>query len=338
MDTQRLESLPPPPGVIVSLRAGFDAVAGHVGLILAPFALDLFLWLGPRLSVEQLLLPLFRYIFEQARRGVAASEVDRFLEAQTIFLDAVHDYNLFSLVGRLSTFPIGISSLLARKAPTGTPYGIPQGGIEDVSSLTALIGLMLLFALVGWIAGGLYFRQVSGATLGSTVGISVMRAIIQTLIISLMWLIGLTLVSLPAVLILTILALLSPLLANIVIVAILLVSFWFIVPLFFTSHGIFVRKQNALLSILTSMRMVWYTFPTSGMFVISTLILSQGLNYLWRVPPGDSWMMVVGLAGHAFISTALLSASFIYYRDMNVWLQTAYEQWQKTHRAPTQHA
>ena len=338
MDAQKLESLPPPPGVIGSLRAGFDAVASHVGLIFAPLALDLFLWLGPRLSVEQLLLPLFRYIFEQARRGVAASEIDRFLEAQTIFLEAAHDYNLFSLVGRLSTFPIGISSLLGRKAPLDAPYGIPQGGIVDVSSLTALIGLILLFALVGWISGGLYFRQVSGATLGSAAGISVMRAIIQTLILSMVWLIGLAIVSLPTMFALTVLAWLSPLLANIVIIAVLLASFWFIVPLFFTPHGIFVRKQNALLSILTSVRMAWYTFPTSGMFVISALILSQGLNYLWRVPPGDSWMMLVGLAGHAFISTTLLSASFIYYHDMNAWLQAAYEQWQKAQRAPTQHA
>jgi hypothetical protein len=33
-------------------------------------------------------------------------------------------------------------------------------------------------------------------------------------------------------------------------------------------------------------------------------------------------MALVGIAGHAFITTSLLAASFIYYRDMQVWLQT----------------
>jgi len=49
------------------------------------------------------------------------------------------------------------------------------------------------------------------------------------------------------------------------------------------------------------------------------------LSYLWQVPASDSWLMLVGIAGHAFISTALLSASFVYYRDMNKWLQDVYE-------------
>jgi hypothetical protein len=84
--------------------------------------------------------------------------------------------------------------------------------------------------------------------------------------------------------------------------------------------------------------MARFTFPTSGMFVISVLILSQGMNYLWRVPPSDSWMTLVGIAGHAFITTAVLASSFVYYRDMNVWLQTIFEQWQKTRTVPKQHA
>jgi hypothetical protein len=49
-------------------------------------------------------------------------------------------------------------------------------------------------------------------------------------------------------------------------------------------------------------------------------------------------MTLVGIAGHAFITTAILAASFVYYRDMNIWLQTVFEKWQKTRTAPTQRA
>jgi hypothetical protein len=58
-------------------------------------------------------------------------------------------------------------------------------------------------------------------------------------------------------------------------------------------------------------------------------LLHQGLNELWKVPSQNSWLMLVGLAGHAFITTALLSASFVYYREMNDWLQNVYERIQQ---------
>jgi hypothetical protein len=337
MDTKKLE-LPPPPGVIVSLRAGFDAVASHVSLILVPLALDIILWLGPRLSVDSLLRPFVRYMFVQARRGVAASEIDQFLEAQTIFLDGLQSFNLLSLVSKFRTFPIGVSSLLAQKMPAaGTPLG--EQSIVQISSLPLLLLIAFLLTAMGWVGGGLYFRWVSGTTLGQEeTGISLLRAVVQTLILSLCWFIGLMVIFLPMMFVLTLLALINPILANVAIFVILFLAFWLIVPLFFMPHGIFARRQNAFLSILTSLRMARFTFPTSGMFVISVLILSQGLNYLWSVPPNNSWMTLVGIAGHAFITTAVLAASFVYYRDMNMWLQTVFERWQKARTSPKQHA
>jgi hypothetical protein len=75
--------------------------------------------------------------------------------------------------------------------------------------------------------------------------------------------------------------------------------------------------------------MARFSLPTSALFVFSTFILTTGLNYLWSVPSSDSWMTLIGIAGHAFITTALLAASFVYYRDMNGWLQAVLEQLQQ---------
>jgi hypothetical protein len=337
MDAQKLESLPPPPGVIGSLRAGFDAVASHVWLIMLPLALDIFLWLGPRLSVDGLLRPFVRYMFLQARRGVEVAELDRFLETQTSLLDILQDFNLLSLISKFRMFPIGISSLLAQTMPVETPLG--EQSVVQISSVPILIVIVFILTMIGWLVGALYFHWVSGTTLGpEESGVSLLRAILQTFILSICWLVGLLIILLPIMFILTLLAFISPLLANAAIFVILLLSFWLIVPLFFVPHGIFARRQNAFYSALTSLRLARFTFPTSGMFVISVLILSQGLNYLWKVPPSDSWMTLVGIAGHAFITTAILAASFVYYRDMNVWLQTVFEKWQKARTAPTQRA
>ena len=318
------------------MKAGFDAVSSHIGLILLPLALDLFLWLGPRLSIEGLVNPFFKLVFDEARTTLTSSaDVKRFTDFQAGFTAVLERYNLLSLLGKLQTFPVGISSLLSQTMPVKTPFG--SQNVVQVSSLPVLMGLMFLLVLLGWVAGGLYFHWVSGTALGSAkrdVRISFAWAILQTLLLSLIWFVGLMMLLIPVTFVLTILTVLSPALASAAFFVMLLLSFWLIVPLFFTPHGIFVRKQNAFYSIFTSVRMARFTLPTSGLFVLSVILLTAGLNYLWSVPPDDSWMLLVGIAGHAFITTALLAASFVYYRDMNSWLQTVFEQLQQKQTVP----
>jgi hypothetical protein len=71
--------------------------------------------------------------------------------------------------------------------------------------------------------------------------------------------------------------------------------------------------------------MARFTLPTSSLFVLSALVIAYGLNFVWNIPSSASWMTLVGITGHAFITTSLLAASFIYYRDMQVWLQTVFD-------------
>jgi len=321
-----------------SLRAGFDAVSRHIGLMLLPAVLDIFLWLGPRLSVDGLISPILTIIFNQARVSVTSSaDLKQFVQIQTAFSDGVARFNLLSLLGKLQIFPIGVSSLLAKTMPVETPFGSQQ--VVEVSSSPVVIGLAFLLIVAGWVIGGLYFRWVSGTTLGDVqreMGISSLRAIVQTLILSAVWMIGLMMFFIPLTLVLAVLMMLNPALASGALFVMLILSFWLIVPLFFTPHGIFVRRQNAFYSIFTSLRMARFTLPTSGLFVVCVLLLSTGLNYLWSVPPDNSWMKLVGIGGHAFITTALLAASFVYYRDMNVWLQTVFERLQQKQSMPTQ--
>ena len=45
-------ALPKLPGIIDTLSAGFQTVNRHLYLLLVPILLDLFYWLGPRLTVK----------------------------------------------------------------------------------------------------------------------------------------------------------------------------------------------------------------------------------------------------------------------------------------------
>ena len=76
--------------------------------------------------------------------------------------------------------------------------------------------------------------------------------------------------------------------------------------------------------------MTRFMLPTNSMFVLTIFLLAFGLNFLWSIPPEDSWMTLLGIFGHAFVTTALLAGSFIYYRDMNIWLQSVIEKLRST--------
>jgi hypothetical protein len=96
--------------------------------------------------------------------------------------------------------------------------------------------------------------------------------------------------------------------------------------LLFSAHGIFINHLKVWPSIKQGIHITRLTLPTTSLFFLAVLLLSQGLAMLWRIPPENSWLMILGLAGHAFVTTGLLSASFIYYRDTDSWIRSLQEQ------------
>ena len=330
MEMNKIETLPPPPGVVGSLKAGLDAIASKPGVILLPLALDLFLWLGPRLRIER----LFQSILEEMTRyagysGIPAADLSEMQRN----LEQLQQYNLLSA---LRTFPIGVFSLMSGSMPGQTPLGTPS--IIQVDSVFTLLGWFMLLTLIGWMCGGLFFRWVSLVVIDSSqpVDIRLGQSIFQTILLSVFYLILATVIGTPLLILLTLVLAASPLLAQGMIIILGILSMWLIVPIFFTPHGIFIGRQNAFTSIFTSLRMARFTLPTSSLFVLSVLLIGIGLNFVWDIPSSKSWMTLIGIAGHAFITTSLLAASFIYYRDMQAWLQTVFEKL-KTN-LPTQQA
>jgi hypothetical protein len=320
MEKTRSESLPPPPGVINSIRAGFDAIASHVSAILLPLTFDLFLWLGPRLSMEKLYLSILPQMVQGWRiLGIPSEQIKQMIEQNAEVLPQI---NLFWF---LRTVPIGISSLIFGHRFSQTPLG--SLSTIQVSSAGNLFGWLFLLTFVGWLGGGIYFRSVSRLATDSDgnepVGMG--RALVQTILVSIFWTGIVMMIGIPVLIILSLLISANSFIAQIAILVFSFISMWVVVPLFFWPHGVFLKKQNVIISIFSSLRMSRFSLPTSSMFVLTILLLTVGLNYLWSIPPEDSWMAIVGIIGHAFVATALLAASFIYYRDMNVWLQTIWE-------------
>jgi len=258
-----------------------------------------------------------------------------------ILTDSVENFSRFNWLSWVRTFPVGIPSIEAFTLPAEASLQTPLGlrDIVHLESYWSLLGWTVFLVLAGWVGGSFYFRWVSMAVLGeSDAGIGIVRAILQTMVVSIIWTICVMIILTPVMLIVGLVGLFSATLANGVLFVILFLSYWLVVPFFFMPHGIFARKQNALNSLYSSVRMTRFTLPTSGLFVFTAFLLTRGLNFLWSVPESDTWMRLVGISGHAFISTTILAASFVYYRDMNAWLQIVFEQLQQKQGLPTQQA
>jgi hypothetical protein len=307
-----------PPRLIGSLRAGFDTVASHIGLIVFPVVLDFFIWFGPHFSLKSLLLPMIDSVMQLP--GMNAPELaDLMRTAHDVWLAIANEFNLAS---SLRTYPIGIPSLEASQFPQRTPFGGPL--VLPIQSFWGVIGIWLVLSILGLLAGSLYFGAIARALAirpyGKILGESTWAAT-QTIFLTLGWLALILVITMPAFFVVTILSLFSMALAQASVFVIGVLVVWLLVPLLFSPHGIFLFHQNAFTSMLTSVRVVRYLLPGTGMFFLAVVVLSQGLDILWQGPADTSWMSVVGIVGHAFITTGLIAASFVYYRDATLFVR-----------------
>jgi len=280
---------------------------------LLPIAFDLFLWLGPRLSLYKLIQPSLREMEHLALQNPTIAE------NMTFFTEFWRQVNLF---GILRTFPLGVFSLMSANLSLTSPLGA-RAEVEVAGFLNFLFWLLGL-TISGWLLGILYFYFVAQVAAKEPFKpLTLGRSVWHGLLLSGFWSLAVLMISLPLFLLMGVLFLINPAIASFAYLIIAFLAMWLMLPVFFSGHAIFADSQNFFRSIVRSFRMMRYALPSLGWFALVSLIISQGLNFLWLVPPADSWMMLVGIFGHAFISTALLAASFIYYRDLNAWVESA---------------
>ncbi len=322
-----LPSIPPPPGAVSALVNGFNAIASNVIVILFPVALDLFLWLGPRLKADVLLAPLMA-LLPEIQAQAPAEQVKLFTQ---MLNDFNNGFNLFSL---FRTFPLGIFSLMSVSISIKSPLGTRPG--LDVPGLLVAFACILLITFFGWLAGSLYFRAVSKVALNLKDGPGPFRSLLHGALLSGVWMLVFMFANLPLLILLWLVSSVDGLLRTVLFVLLSFPVSWVLFAIFFSFYGIFASKQNAFVSTRSSIRMLRYGLPPLGWFSVLVIVINQVTDLLWRVPPAESWMMAVGIFGHAFVSTSLLAASFIYYRDLNIWIETVLQSIKKKNSSSAQ--
>lgn len=307
-----------PPRLINSLMAGFQSVASHAWVIVLPVLMDIFLWFTPRLRVDSLLMPLLESSLEQAQKLSAANEATMILMRD--YLSAI--IKNFNLNGAIHSFPIGVPSLLSGIEGAISPLGLVP--VEQVSTVSYAFLIFFGLTVLGLILGGVFFNQVAGTSQEqnkSTQSKKVIWKVGQSLLLTLALFILSVVITIPGLMLSSLVTLISPAVGQLALLLLIFLLFWFAVPWFYVYHGIFVFGMGAVQSTLTSLRIGRVFLTRTASLIMLIIIMSQGLNMLWITPPPSSWLLLMGIFGHAIVSAGLLSGSIIYYRQITSFLE-----------------
>jgi hypothetical protein len=325
VETTNLNPPSRPIGVFQSLMAGFDKIASQPLLILPPILVDLFLWLGPRLTINTIVQDLLELVVVPP--GSDEAMVEQIALFQSITNDLGQRLNLFAM---LSNLPAGISSLMSSRLPVVTPLG--QSSEIPIQSFVIVFLLLFALMIIGqgigtqfhlWIAsqlaqgeeladrGKAWFRMIMLAILIYVVGMIFGLGI--AFIASLF-----TFVSLAFGIIIAFLG--------------FTFGFWIFVYLFFTPHGIVRYKLGLWRAMLESATLVrWNLLSVVGYLGVS-FVISWLTSQAWILPTEDSWFLLLAILGHAFVSATLLAGSYAFYQDRREWMYSV----QKPQIAPSE--
>ena len=290
-------------------------VGRNLYLAILPVLLDLFLWLGPHLSIAPLLRQFTALLLAQPVPDQAAA--GQVTQAVQLLEQFGEQFNLFSL---LSLLPLlNVPSLLARHAP-GMVSPLGESHVLAVTSVLALTAWAIVLLPAGLVLGALYLsglahrvraaRSTSALPHSSGVG----KLFWVLLFAAGLLMIGVVLVPLWLLLI-GVAAAIVPLLGFLAWMLGVGIASYVALHLLFVVHGILLGGRGLLPAIWESIVLIHTQFPAVVGLVVLVMMIYAGLGFVWSLPSGESWFLLIGILGNACIATGLVAATFVFYQE-----------------------
>jgi hypothetical protein len=312
-------------GIIDTLSAGFDRTAKRLWLILLPVLLDIAIWIGPRLSLNRLATEAIALLPDAAELG---SQYTQTIELMRAWLtDVGATTNMMAMV---SMRLLGLPSLTDTLAPKALPFGVVQRSVE-IPTWLALVGVALLFTLISLLLGCFCLSLIAEDARDGDMSLSYAlqvagRSWLRLVTLVLAAALAIIVVGIGVAVVSGLLAILSVdlagLLVNLFGWGFLSLSTYGAVIFYFTSRAIILDDMGILRSVWNALNVIHRSFLRAIGFILLVSILQTGLLYIWRLLAVSAAGTLVGIVGNAYVSTGLIMASFIFYRDR-------YGAWQK---------
>lgn len=327
---QKQSNLPPHLSIRATLAAGFDLTTKHMWLLILPVLLDCFYWLGPRLSFSALFESLMQLLLAEFQQEPALQAFSSELLTQ------IPATNLFT---SLSLPFIGVPALILT-TPVKTPL---VTSIIEIDSLGRWFMLLIGLLLIGLVLSTVYLTLIGRvATLRVAAGVvtrgnvtavlpseltdhslwhfgdiaeRIWYALPRLLALGLAFFLALLMLYIPSVIVGTILALLVGPLGFVTLFLVPLVGMWLVIYLCFVPHGLVRNGRSLRRAIVESGMIVHSQLSTVLSLLLTVWLINAIVDSLLLWAEDGTWFTLIAIIGHAFISTATLMATFIFYQD-----------------------
>ncbi len=302
--TVMMENKPTLPGLWQTIAAGFDLTTKHLWLLLLPVILDTFFWLGPRFNMLALVQRSLSGTFPMA--GMIGTNEE--------MLQLVSQFNVFTL---LSVPFIGVPTLMSGLAPEQTPL-VPL--FWEVGSYTVwfllffgltAVGLGLTAVYFGLVAQIIRVDRLNITQFAKRLGINWL----QFLALAAALILVLCVIYIPILPISTILFLMNPSVGSLTASCGWVLLLWLVIYQAFLPQGIILNGRPLLRALIESVRLIQTHFVSALTLLFIIFVINRILDVILRLADSGTWFTGVSILGHAFISTSLVVATFIFYRD-----------------------
>jgi hypothetical protein len=293
-------------GIIDTISSAYGLVSRWPALLVPPILLDLFLWFGPRLSVEAPIQALADLLASQGEAGQQQEMV-------AVVRNAAAQSDLFALLA------LQVPSMMRLLVPSQTPLADnrPVLAVEEPS--TAFLGALLLI-LAGLLLSMVYLVPIARVVRDGKIGLAgvapaVGRGWLRQVALLLLLIAGALAIALPLALVTALLAAagigLLPLMNFVISVA----AVWLVVYLFFAIDAIVISEVGPLRAIRYSVAVVRHNFWSSLGLIGLTLVISLGLQEIFKLIARSVVGVPIVIVVNAYISTGLAAASMLFYRE-----------------------
>ena len=312
-------------GIIDVLTAGFTTIARRVWLIVIPVVLDLFIWLGPKISIARLVRRLEPFLTPQATMNLSKSDAHTLAMSRDALLEMGEHFNLFSLLS--NTF-LGVPNMMVIGPTDGLSN---QASLGEVANGWVGLGLVVLFVLISVVLACIYLDLVAQVVKNKSVSFNTMPKRVlsiagQIVALGVIILLIMLVLILPVSIFLTLIAFISQGLAMMLLGLLSMMVFWgsilVMIYLFYAIDAMFINESGLFQSVWNSMVMVRRNlWPTLGLILL-TNVISAGLMLIWQRLTFAPWGTIIAILGNAFVGSGLVAAIMIFYKDR-------YEKWQE---------
>jgi hypothetical protein len=296
--------------IIETMSTAFNTIIKKLWLLVIPIALDLFLWLGPKISAAPLVkgfITVMQQGLATATAGAQASSVDLVNSLLPELQTTLGNTNLLALLAWGRVGVPSISGLL--------PITAQSWWVLSINTPVQMVGVELAILALGLFLACIFIGLISQAVKGESLSLLLVIRRAPT-----HWL-YLVLLNIPLFILMIIAILLGTILGPLIFLVIGGIL-WISLYLFFVPQAVILSDASPLEALRDSFIIVRLNFWSTLGFVLLIYIISGGFGLIWSRLTFSPFGIIGAILANAFVGTGLLAATCFYYRDkMAKWRQ-----------------